>query len=325
MRIINIHWFFALTEILDSYMDVLRYEMSQGPGDQTVEALIHAEIFKILVREFPSDCVRSEFSIGHHFKNKPAAENAENDDGKKRLLRADIAIFKPLEEPEKGSVDAKVRPFAVFELKRTGKRKELLDDIYRLAIVSQKINSTGYFVLAAPVSHLFKMIDKVKIFNSLCSTQNLIVPINFSEFDGNSTLYNSADHGDKEEFYASLMGGSKAVLASLEQRLASMKQDAGSNIAAADAEEMDEEAEEEEEEQEEQQSDEEPTDPPQNKEEKPGREYGFLIYGVSHDRVTLRDKAHHRMALTLAEETPNSEVVDVTGDPVLPPGFQENS
>lgn len=319
MRVINIRWFLALTEILDSYMDVLRYEMSQGPSDQTVEALIHAEIFKILVREFPSDCVRSEFLIGHHFKNKVSAEEANGDEGKKRKLRADIAIFKPLEKPEKGSVDAEILPFAVFELKRTGTQKQLLDDVYRLAIVSHKVDSTGYLVLAAPVSHLFKMVERIEIFNQLDTTENVIVPIKFSVFEKKTTLYNSVDHKEKEEFYVTLMGGSKAVLASLKARLAVMKPSGDGEIAAGlEGEESEED---EGDEEDDQPTNEAPTDQPQIKEEKLGREYGFLIYGVSQNRETLKEKPYHRMALTLSKVEPQAD--DVSGDPVLPPDYED--
>ena len=109
------------------------------------------------------------------------------------------------------------------------------------------------------------------------------------------------------------------MLASLKARLAVMKPSGDGEIAAGlEGEESEED---EGDEEDDQPTNEAPTDQPQIKEEKLGREYGFLIYGVSQNRETLKEKPYHRMALTLSKVEPQAD--DVSGDPVLPPDYED--
>lgn len=287
-REINIAWFKNLTDVLGSYMEVLRYEMRQGAGAQTVEALIHAEIYKILIREFPSDCIRSEFGIGHHFAPVEAAQpQAEAGDGKKpkkastgRQFRADIAIFNPLVEPKYGA-RAAVHPIAIFELKRTGDAKALHDDVYRLAVVSAKIATTGYFLMAAPLTQLLELIRRLGIFSKLVNVQAEPAEVMFTEMQPTSSLYNKVDHPGKEHFYAKLMFATDDVAAALPALFASSSSEDGDDalvdeedVETVDAESVDNDA---------------AQDP-----------YAFVIYGIADSQARLTEETNHRMAFTLA-------------------------
>ena len=315
-REINIAWFKNLTDVLASYMEVLRYEMRQGAGAQTVEALIHAEIYKILIREFPSDCIRSEFRIGHHFLSieaaqqqaeaedgkKPQAEaddgkkpQAEADDGKKpqaeaddgknpkkistgRQFRADIAIFHPLQEPQHG-VHATVHPIAIFELKRTGDAKALHDDVYRLAIVTAKIATTGYFLMAAPLAQLLELIRSLEIFSGLVSVQAPPAEIEFTKMQPVSSLYHEVDHQGAVYFHAKLMFATDEVAEALKGGASSSSPGPGeAAIDAKDAETVDAEE----------------IDNAQAQ-----GPYAYVIYGIAGNKSRLTEETNHRMAFTL--------------------------
>ena len=295
-REINIAWFKNLTDVLASYMEVLRYEMRQGAGAQTVEALIHAEIYKILIREFPSDCIRSEFRIGHHFLSIEAAQQqAEAEDGKKpqaeaddgknpkkistgRQFRADIAIFHPLQEPQHG-VHATVHPIAIFELKRTGDAKALHDDVYRLAIVSAKIATTGYFLMAAPLAQLLELIRSLEIFSGLVSVQAPPAEIEFTKMQPVSSLYHEVDHQGAVYFHAKLMFATDEVAEALKGGASSSSPGPGeAAIDAKDAETVDAEE----------------IDNAQAQ-----GPYAYVIYGIAGNKSRLTEETNHRMAFTL--------------------------
>ena len=295
-REINIAWFKNLTDVLASYMEVLRYEMRQGAGAQTVEALIHAEIYKILIREFPSDCIRSEFRIGHHFLSIEAAQQqAEAEDGKKpqaeaddgknpkkistgRQFRADIAIFHPLQEPQHG-VHATVHPIAIFELKRTGDAKALHDDVYRLAIVTAKIATTGYFLMAAPLAQLLELIRSLEIFSGLVSVQAPPAEIEFTKMQPVSSLYHEVDHQGAVYFHAKLMFATDEVAEALKGGASSSSPGPGeAAIDAKDAETVDAEE----------------IDNAQAQ-----GPYAYVIYGIAGNKSRLTEETNHRMAFTL--------------------------
>jgi len=288
-REINIAWFKNLTDILASYMEVLRYEMRQGAGAQTVEALIHAEIYKILIREFPSDCILSEFGIGRHFVPIETAQpRAEADDDKKpkktstgRQFRADIAIFHPLDEPQHG-VRASVHPIAIFELKRTGDAKALYDDVYRLAVVTAKIATTGYFLMAAPLAQLLEMIKRLEIFSELVSVQAAPAEIGFTKMQRTSSLYNEVDHQGAVHFHAKLMFATDEVADALKKGVASFSSPEALEAAidATDTETVD------------------AAEEIDNSEAQGS--YAFVIYGVAGNQLRLTEETNHRMAFMLA-------------------------
>jgi hypothetical protein len=167
--------------------------MDHGPGEQTAEALIHAEIFKILAREFPVKSIRSEFPIGHFFASK-------------RGYAADIAVFHPLDEMQFGP-EAKRYPIAVFELKRQGTRTELLNDLYRLAVVNRHTEAIGYFVLTAPLSKLIEMIRSIGILDSLTNARVAPIKIPFSLLKGRADIYSIKDHKPEKNFFCKLLDG----------------------------------------------------------------------------------------------------------------------
>lgn len=303
-REINIAWFKNLTDVLASYMEVLRYEMRQGAGAQTVEALIHAEIYKILIREFPSDCIRSEFGIGHHFAPVEAAQpQAEAGNGTKpkktstgRQFRADIAIFNPLVEPKHGA-HASVHPIAIFELKRTGDTKALHDDVYRLAVVSAKITTTGYFLMAAPLAQLLNLIKRLDIFSELVSVQAAPAEIMFNKMQPASSLYNEVDHREKAHFYAKLMFATDDVAAALPALFASSSSAEAGDALVGDkgAETVDVDG----------VDNDDAQDP-----------YAFVIYGIADNRARLTEETNHRMTFTLAAAPERPKPPPIT----IPPG-----
>lgn len=201
-REISISWFTELTGVLGKYLAVLRYELEQSGITQTLEALIHAEIVKLLIRQFTSGCVQTEYQIGQHFKKGINKNNNEF----ARKLRADIAIFHPISD----STRAAVRPIAVIELKRTGNEKALRDDIYRLAVVSLKTCATGYFVFAGPKAHVKKTINGLSLLKQMersadsDATQDGPHEFSFAQMK-TCSLYDSANHPGTERFYGQRM------------------------------------------------------------------------------------------------------------------------
>lgn len=197
-REISIAWFADLTAILGKYLAVLRYELDQSGQTQTLEALIHAEMVKLLIRQFPSGCVQTEYQIGRHF----AKDFDKNNKEYVRKFRADIALFHPV--VDSNSVDA--QPMALIELKRTGNDAALLADIYRLAVVSLKTSATGYFVFAGPRDHVQRSVDSLEMLRTMEERADEGAakdePHEFA-FKNASTcqLYNEQDHGEAAHFY----------------------------------------------------------------------------------------------------------------------------
>lgn len=201
-REISIAWFAGLTGLLGKYLAVLRYELEQFGEMQTLEALIHAEITKILIRQFTPGCVTTEYSIGSLFS--PGING--KGDSFKRKFRADIALFHPVKDPSSSL------PMAVFELKREGGVTDLIDDIYRLAIVSLRTNATGYFIFAGPQEHVQSTIETVAILKKMQENAEKKgledEPEEFSFTQLNeSELYNSDDHLYSEKFFGQRMFG----------------------------------------------------------------------------------------------------------------------
>ena len=203
-REISISWFADLTGLLGKYLAVLRYELEQSGEIQTIEALIHSEITKILIRQFTPGCVVTEYLIGKLFSQGVGKDGNAFD----RKFRADIAVFHPVDDPKSKSS----RPMAVIELKRNGSTIDLLDDVYRLAIVSLKTKATGYFVFAGPKKHVESTIDSIGFLKTMQDTAEEKVDddephkLNFSQLAGCS-LYNAEDHPDSEHFYGQRMFG----------------------------------------------------------------------------------------------------------------------
>ena len=201
-REISISWFANLTGLLGKYLAVLRYELEQFGEAQTIEALIHAEIAKILIRQFTPGCVVTEYPIGALFSQ------GKREDGSTfaRKFRAEIALFHPVKDPSSSL------PMSVFELKREGGITELVDDIYRLVIVSLRTNATGYFIFAGPAEHVQSTIAGVSILQKLNESAEKNAekdePQEFSFADlTESGLYNSEDHVYAEKFFGQRMFG----------------------------------------------------------------------------------------------------------------------
>lgn len=201
-REISVAWFADLIGILGRYLAVLRYELEQSGGEQTLEALIHAEMTKLLIRQFTAECIKTEYSIGRHFKKGVGKAGKEF----ARKLRSDIAIFHPV-------VPAKLKsslPMVVIELKRAGDDGSLLNDVYRLAVVSLRTKATGYFVFAGPRAHVEKAIKGVKILNQmeLSAERGALTDgphkFNFTRLN-KCSLYNAEDHKDAKLFYGQRM------------------------------------------------------------------------------------------------------------------------
>jgi len=201
-REISISWFHDLTGILGKYLAVLRYELDQAGRTQTLEALIHAEIVKLLIRQFTSGCVKTEYLIGKHF----AQGKDKNDKDYVRKFRADIALFHPVVDP---NLDA-AEPMAILELKRTGDDIALLADIYRLAIVSLKTGAMGYFVFAGPKGHVKKSIQSLAMLQTMekgaedgadeGATADVPHEIKFND-TRECEIYNIADHAGTLKFF----------------------------------------------------------------------------------------------------------------------------
>lgn len=205
-REISIAWFADLTGLLGKYLAVLRYELEQFGEMQTLEALIHAEITKILIRQFTPGCVATEYPIGGLFSPK----TKDNGDTFKRKFRADIALFHPVKDPSSSF------PMAVFELKREGNITDLLDDIYRLVMVSLRTNATGYFIFAGPQKHVVSTIDSVEMLQKMHKNAEEKAEadqpeeFNFTDLHG-SELYNPDDHIYSEKFYGQRMFGEENI------------------------------------------------------------------------------------------------------------------
>ena len=201
-REISISWFHDLTGILGKYLAVLRYELDQAGRTQTLEALIHAEIVKLLIRQFTSGCVVTEYLIGKHF----AIGKDKNDREYVRKFRADIALFHPVVDPNLEVA----QPMAILELKRTGDDAALLADIYRLAVVSLKTDATGYFVFAGPREHVQKSIECLAMLKTMekgaedgaVEGAEADGPHEFPFKDASiCEIYNVEDHGEAQSFY----------------------------------------------------------------------------------------------------------------------------
>lgn len=201
-REISISWFHDLTGILGKYLAVLRYELDQTGRTQTLEALIHAEIVKLLIRQFTSGCVETEYLIGKHF----ALGKDKNDKEYVRKFRADIALFHPVVDP---TLDV-AQPMAILELKRTGDDTALLADIYRLAVVSLKTGAMGYFVFAGPREHVHKSIESLSMLqlmekgaeDAAVKGAKADVPHEFLFKDARACeIYNVEDHAETLNFY----------------------------------------------------------------------------------------------------------------------------
>lgn len=197
-REISISWFHDLTGIVGKYLAVLRYELDQTGQTQPLEALIHAEIVKLLIRQFTAGCVETEYLIGKHFS--PGKD--KNDREYVRKFRADIALFHPVVDP----THEDAQPMAILELKRTGDDAALLADIYRLAIVSLKIGATGYFVFAGPREHVRKSIESLGMLQTMeRGAENgaaADTPHEFTFKDASACgIYNGEDHAEAQNFY----------------------------------------------------------------------------------------------------------------------------
>lgn len=203
-REISIAWFADLTGALGKYLAVLRYELEQSGDIETVEALIHAEMVKILIRQFTPGCIDTEYGIGKLFSKAPNKAGQLAD----RRFRADIAIYHPVEDRRLTSS----RPFAVIELKREGDAAKALDDIYRLAIVSLKIGATGYFVFAGPKALVDRTIESVPVLKKMqAGAEDRHRPDGPHRFAfttlKKSSLYNDADHPGTGYFFGQRMFG----------------------------------------------------------------------------------------------------------------------
>lgn len=192
----SISWFVDLRTLLSSYIDVLRYELDQHGNTETIEALIHAEILKILRRKLPSSVIRSEYPIGHFFaKLKVFKEPDKAPRETKRKFRADVAVFRPWEllneqDSSNGTAEDLRTPIAIIEIKRDGLAKELMDDLYRLTICSLRTGAVGYFVLAAPAQKLIVMKRSVEVLKDLANSE--IQDFGFSAL-GEASIFDQND------------------------------------------------------------------------------------------------------------------------------------
>lgn len=204
---VSISWFVDLRTLLSSYINVLRYELNEQGSSETVEALIHGEILKILRRKLPASSVVSEYPIGHHFsKLKVKAQTPDTADREtKRRFRSDIAIFRPWESysetpdwKEQNVSRDQRQPIAIIEIKRDGTPTEILDDIYRLAVCSAKTEAIGYFILGGPMEKLVRLKKSVALLKDLGISD--LQPFQYSDFSS-SSIYDENDVSPDKQFW----------------------------------------------------------------------------------------------------------------------------
>lgn len=203
-QIVEINWYPSLVSNLTSYMNVLRYELDQVPAMRTLEALVHAEIYKILTREFPRGNVQNEYPIGNLFKGVESEDATGSEDAGRRF-RADIAIFHPANRK-----CAETRPIVVFEIKRTGPADAIWADIYRLVVVSANLGATGYLVLAAPHKELIKLVAENAVLKELDKDRAKTVEWDITTFNDRTNIYPTGEHNGKTSFFGQLLFDSSA-------------------------------------------------------------------------------------------------------------------
>ncbi|CAB3761710.1 hypothetical protein GQ57_09280 [Burkholderia sp. MSh2] len=203
---LSVDWFPNLTLIIESYMDVLRYEMGatrssvptgengETTSSETLEALLHGEMIKILNRDFDTRHIVSEFQIRSFFAKQQYAPGKPVGN-----IRCDILLTKPWKAPwprgnswPQGSDLA----LAAIEIKRSGVKSGIVDDIYRLAVLSKKLECACYFVIAAPTRQLVGHATRVQeVLPKLSVTDNHIVALSHEVLQ-KAALYDSADNID---------------------------------------------------------------------------------------------------------------------------------